>query len=189
MTPTTRQAALWIGLTCALLAVAVGAVAWWYRHPAVNQAQALLVRPPIDAYMHQNGVQMGLGDVMDAGLKPELFCYANIIEIRADGPRWHVGMTLNCGDYARRGNTLFEADMGYFDAVAEVIIHGHDRNPKVLSLDLGLPGYDPAWVYQNFSSLAARWLLSTDPPTAPDPVSLARQALGFPPGTPAVQVP
>jgi len=67
---------------------------------------------------------------MGSGLKPQLFCDANIIEIRPDGPNWRVGM---------------------------------------------------------MTFLAARWLLSATPPTAPDPVGQARQVLGFPPGTRAVQ--
>ncbi len=176
--------------TLICVGVIVGAAAviiWINRYPTVNQAQARAVQPAIDAYMHENGARMGLTDVMDARLRPQLFCDANIIEIRTDGPRWHVGMVMNCAEYARQGNTLLEASIGYFDSAAEVLVHGHWRNPQVLSLDPGPPGYDPAWVHQNFSSRAAGWLLSTDPPTAPDPVSQARRAFGFPPGTQAVQ--
>ena len=94
-------------------------------------------------------------------------------------------MVLNCADYARRGRTLLEGQIGYFDSAAEVLVPGRAGNPRVLSLDPGPPGYDPAWVHQNFSGQAARWLLSADPPTAPDPVSQARRAFGFPAGTPA----
>ncbi len=156
-------------------------------HPSVNQAQARAIQPAVDSYMHENGVKMGLAYVMDSRFKPQLFCDANIIEIRPEGPRWHVGMTLNCGDYARHNNTLLEALIGYIDAVAEVAAPAHGRQYQVLSLELGPPGYDPAWVHRNFSSLAARWILSNSPPTAPDPISQARQEFGFAPGTPAVQ--
>lgn len=187
MTPTLRSTLVCVGLACALLAAVVGGVAWWYRHPAVNQAQARAVQPVIDAYMHHDGIQLGLGGVLDSRLKPEVFCDANIIEIRTRGPHWRVGMTLGCGECARHGNTLIDAFQGYFDAIADVMPSADGRRVTLLSVDLGPPGYDPAWVHENFSSLAARWLLSTDPPTAPDPVGQARQAFGFPAGYPAVQ--
>ena len=60
----------------------------------------------------------------------QLFCEANILEIRTDGPRWHIGMVLNCADYARRGRTLLEGQIGYFDSAAEVLVPGRaDSRP------------------------------------------------------------
>ena len=124
MTPTLRSTLVPVGLTCALMAVVVAGVAWWNRHPAVNQAQARAVQPVIDAYMHDHAAQFGFGDVMNAGLTPELFCDATIIEIRPDGPRSRVGMMTFCGEYARRGNTLIEAAIGYDIAIAELMTSG-----------------------------------------------------------------
>lgn len=188
MTPTLRSTLIWVGVACALMAAVVGGVAWWNRHPAVNQAQARAMQPAIDAYMHDHAAQFGFGDVMNAGLAPGLFCDATIIEIRPYGPGSRVGMMTFCGEYARRGNTLIEASIGYDIAIAHLMTSGPGLHYRVLSLQMDpTDGYDPAWVHQNFSRLAAQWLLSTDPPTAPDPIALARQALGFPPGTPAVQ--
>ncbi|HEY6295596.1 MAG TPA: hypothetical protein VIX15_08025 [Streptosporangiaceae bacterium] len=185
--PTRRSTLICVGVVCALMAAVVVAAIWWYRHPAVDQAQARAMQPVIDAYMHEHGEQLGLGGALDARLKPEVFCGAGIVEIRPDGPRWRVGMMLNCGEFARRGNTLTEGSSGYPSIGEVMVLTGSPGHYRVLSLDLGPPAYDPAWVHQNFSSLAARWMLSSYPPTAPDPVGQARQAFGFAAGTPAVQ--
>jgi hypothetical protein len=176
-----------VGVVCALMAVVVVGVVWWFRHPAVDQAQARAMQPVIDAYMHQHGEQLGFGGSLGPRLRPEVFCDAGLIEIRPDGPRWRVGMVLNCGEFARRGSTLIEGRSGYPSIGEVMVLSGSPGHYRVLSLDLGPPGYDPAWVHQNFSSLAARWMLSTEPPTAPDPIGQACQAFGFPAGTPAVQ--
>ena len=185
--PTRRSTLICVGVVCALMAAVVGGAVWWFRHPAVDQAQARAMQPAIDAYMHEHGEQLGLGGTLDARLRPEVFCDAGIIEIRPDGPRWRVGMTLNCGEFARRGNTLTEGSSGYPSIGEVMVLSGSPGHYRVLSLELGPPGYDPAWVHQNFSSLAARWMLSMYPPTAPDPIGQARQAFGFPAGTSAVQ--
>lgn len=180
-----RSAWTGLGLTVALLAAFAGGLAWWYRHPAVNQAQAKAIEPDIEAYMHDNAARLDIGGVLDSRLKSQVFCNANIIEITPEGSRYRVGMAMNCGEFARRGASLIEGFSGYFISVCEVMIPPGGRNYRVLSLDPGPEGYDPAWVHQNFSALAARWVLSSDPPTASDPASQAWQALGFPPGTPA----
>ena len=54
------------------------------------------------------GERLGFGGSLDSRLKPEVFCDAGIMKIRPDGPRWRVGMMLNCGEFARRGSTLIE---------------------------------------------------------------------------------
>jgi hypothetical protein len=185
--PTRRSTLITVGVVCALMAAVAGWVVYLYRHPAVDQAQAGAMQPVIDAYMHSHGGQLGLGGSLDPGLKPQVFCDAGIIEIRPDGPRWRVGMMLNCGEFARRGSTLIEGSSGYPSIGEVMILSGFPGHYRVLSLDLGPPGYDPAWTHQNFSALAARWMLSTEPPTAPDPIGQADQAFGFPAGTPAVQ--
>jgi len=91
------------------------------------------------------------------------------------------------GQPVRQLTLLIKGSMGDFTSVCEVMIPAQSRQYRVLSVDPGPDGYDPAWVHENFSPLATRWLLSSDPPTAPDPISQARRALGFPPGTQAVQ--
>jgi hypothetical protein len=187
MTPTRRSTLICTGLACAVMAVAVAGIAWWNRHPAVDQAQAQAIEPVIETYMHKNAAQFGIGEVLDSRLKPQVFCDVNIIEISPEGSRFRVGMIMNCAEYARRGNLLIEGSMGNFTSVGQVMIPAHSRQYRVLSVDPGPDGYDPAWVHQNFSPLAARWLLSSDPPTASDPISQADKALGFPPGTQAVQ--
>jgi len=57
---------------------------------------------------------------------------------------------------------------------------------QVVNLQVGPPYWDKAWVDSNFSSQAARWILSANPPTAPDPVAQAWRVFNFPAGTPAV---
>jgi hypothetical protein len=185
--PTRRSTLITVGVVCALMAAIAYGVVRWYRHPAVDQAQARAMQPVIDAYVHERSVQLGLGGTLAARLEPEVFCDAGIIEIRPDGPRWRVGIVLNCGEFARRGSTLIEGMAGYPGIGEVMVLSGSPGNYRVLSLDMGPAGYDPAWVHQNFSSLAARWILSTDPPVAPDPVGQARQAFGFPAGTTAVE--
>jgi hypothetical protein len=184
--PTRRSTLISVGVVCAVMAVILVGVVWWNRHPAVDQAQAQAMQPAIDAYMHEHGEQLGLGGTLDARLKPEVFCDAGIIEIRPDGRWWRVGMMLNCGEFARRGSTLIEGSSGYPSIGEVMVLSGSRGQYRVRSLDLGPPGYDPAWVHQNFSSLAARWMLSMYPPTALDPIGQAREAFGFPAGTCAV---
>lgn len=185
--PTDRSTLVWVGVVCALIAAAMGGVAWWYRHPAVDQTQARAMQPVVDAYMHEHAVQLGLSGTLDLRLKPETFCDAAIIEIRPDGPWWRVGMVLNCGEFARLGSTLIEGMSGYPSLAEVMVLSGQRGHYRVLSLDMGSPGYDPAWIHQNFSRLAAQWLLSSDPPAAPDPIVQARRAFGFPAGAPAVE--
>jgi len=185
--PTWRSTLICVCVVCTLMAAVVVGVVWWYRHPPVDQAQARAMQPVIDAYMHEHGEQLELGGTLDPRLKPEVFCAAGIVEIRPAGPRWRVGMVLNCGEFARRGSALIEGSSGYPSIGEVMVLSGSGGYYRVLSLDLGPPGYDPAWVHQNFSSLAARWMLSTEPPTAPDPIGQACRAFGFPAGTRAVQ--
>jgi hypothetical protein len=185
--PTRRSTLICVGVVCALMAAVLGGVVWWNRHPAVDQAQARAMQPVIDAYVHEHSAQLGLGGTLAAQLKPEVFCDAGVIEIRPDGPWWRVGMVLNCGEFARRGSTLIEGMSGYPSIGEVMVLSGSPGHYQVLSLEMGPAGYDPAWVHQNFSSLAARWILSTDPPVAPDPVGQACRAFGFPAGTAAVE--
>jgi hypothetical protein len=142
--------------------------------------------PIIDAYLGKAIAQQGFG-YLSPRLKPREFCNATIIEIRPDGPHWSVGMAANCGEFARRGNTLLEGTSGYPGIGEVMILSGHAGRYRVLSLQVGPPYWDQAWVNSHFSAVATREVLSANPPTAPDPISQAWRALGFPPGTSAVQ--
>jgi hypothetical protein len=52
--PTRRSTLICVGVVCALMAAVVVGVVWWYRHPAVDQAQARAMHPVIDAYEHKH---------------------------------------------------------------------------------------------------------------------------------------
>ena len=97
-------------------------------------------------------------------------------------------MMANCGEFARRGTTLVEGSAGY-PGIGEVMsLSGRAGRYRVLSFQLGPTAADPAWIDSHFSPAAAAEMLSANPPTAPDPISQAWRAFGFPPGTPAVQI-
>jgi hypothetical protein len=180
----------WLVLGCvAVITVIIGVSVWLVaREPAVNQAQAKAMLPVVEAYLSRDSAFRQAFGSLNPQLKPRVFCDARILEISPDGPRWRVGMIAKCGQFARRDNSLIEGGSGYPGVGEVMILSGHRGHYHVLSLDVGPPYYDPAWVHRNFSSDLADQLLSPNPPTAPDPVSQARQAFGFPPGTRAVQV-
>jgi hypothetical protein len=176
-----------LALSCVgVIGVVIGVATWLvnrWSQPAVNQAQARAMLPVIDGYLDKAIAQQGFG-YLSPQLKPRLFCNAAIIEIRPDGRRWSVGMVANCGQFARRGNTLLEGTSGY-PGIAEVMILSRQAGRyQVLSLQVGPPSADQAWVDSHFSPAAAREVLSANPP---DPISQALRAFGFPPGTHAVQ--
>lgn len=171
--------------TCAGILVAIAGAIFWQanRRPAVNQAQAQAMLPVINSYLGSNRQLAQFGGALDATLKPKVFCEASIIEIRPDGPRWRVGLQINCGEFARSQDKLLEGSQGY-PGIADVAILTHTgRHYQVANLHVGPPYWDKPWVDQNFSSRAARWILSASPPTAPSPISQARRAFGFPAGT------
>jgi hypothetical protein len=169
--------------TCVgILAAATGAIIWLAGRPIVNQAQAAAMLPVINSYLAKDP-QLAQSSLLDARLKPRMFCDSAIIEIRPDGPRWHVGLQISCDELARSQKKLrqgFQGDPGIADIATLAQAGGRY---KVANLQIGPPWWDKAWVDQNFSSRAASWILSTAPPTAPDPTSQALRALGFPPGT------
>ncbi len=94
---------------------------------------------------------------------------------------------LNCGEFARRGDTLIEGASGYPGIGEVAILSGDPGHYRMLSLLVGPPGYDAAWVEGNFSAGAASVVLGHPPPTAPDPIGQAWHAFGFPSCTEAVQ--
>src|ERR1700733_13797223 len=92
--------------------------------PASDQARARAMRPAIDAYLDRDAGRLGFGGALSARLRPRVFCDATIIEVRpakalsAAGFRpfvvsWHVGVVMNCGEFARRGHALLERPAGY----------------------------------------------------------------------------
>jgi hypothetical protein len=167
----------------------VAAAGLWIatRRPAVNQAQARAMLPVIDAYLDNDPGAAAFGGALDAGLKPKVFCDAGIIEIRSNGRRWRIGMQINCGEFARRGSQLLEGSQGYPGIADIATLARQGGHYTVATLQIGPPYWDKAWVDQNFSARAASWILSSSPPTAPDPISRAWRAFGFRPGTHAVQ--
>jgi hypothetical protein len=199
-------------LSCAGI-VAIAAVAFWLANtipgpprlergragavPASGPAQAQAMLPAIDAYLDRDAGRLGFGGALSARLRPRTFCDASIIEVRpaaalsAAGVRplvvsWHVGIVMNCGEFARRGHTLLEGAAGY-PGIGEVItVTGGPGDYRAGSLDVGPPYYDTSWVHAHFSPGAAA-LVRSDKVTAPDPVRQARRAFGFPPATRAVE--
>ena len=93
-------------------------------------------------------------------------------------------MMANCGEFARHGATLAEGSAGYPGIAGFMILSGRAGRYRVLSFQLGPAASDPAWIDGHFSPAAAAEMLSANPPTAPDPISQAWRAFGFPPGPP-----
>ena len=93
---------------------------------------------------------------------------------------------MNCGEFARRGHTLLAGSAGYPSLGEVITLAGHDAPYQARSLDVGPAFWDPSWVRAHFSPGAAARVLSGKV-TAPGPVRQARRALGFPPGTRAVE--
>jgi hypothetical protein len=175
--------------TCVIVVALVAAAGVWIatRRPAVNEAQARAMLPVIGAHLDDGPGYAALGSALDARLKPKVFCDAGVIEIRPDGRRWRVGLQINCGEFARRGGKLLEGSQGYPGIADIATLARQGGHYTVVALQFGPPYWDKPWVDQNFSSRAASWILSANPPTAPDPISRAWRAFGFRPGTAAVQ--
>jgi hypothetical protein len=207
----TKPLARRLVLGCAGI-VAVAAVAIWLANtipgsprlehrragavPASDQARARAMLPAIDAYLDRDAGRLGFGGALSARLRPRVFCDASIIEVRpaealsAAGFRpfvvsWHVGIVMNCGEFARRGHALLEGSAGYPGLGEVITVTGGPGDYRAGPLDVGPPYYDTSWVRAHFSPGAAALVLS-EKATAPDPVGQARRAFGFPPATRAV---
>ena len=115
------------------------------RGPALNQAQALAMRPVIDGYLDRGAGQINGGYLASAypKLTVNTFCDAGVIEIRPDGQQWRVGMMVNCGEFARRGNSLLEGTSGYPGIGEVMILSVHRGRYQVLSLKVGPPVLGP----------------------------------------------
>jgi hypothetical protein len=181
---------LGVGLAAAIAGLTT-LTAWLmigYPTIAIQPAQAQALDAMVDTYVYQRAQALDIGGALDPGLTPHVYCNTKVLELTAQGrTRWHLGMTMFCVEYARRGNTLLEGGGGQFISACEITtVSPHANAYRMMSFDPGPPGYDPAWVHQNFSAGLAGWLLSTNPPFPPDPVDKARRALGFPPRAKAI---
>ena len=181
--------AIRLSLACvALLACAAGLTIWLVsrQHPSVNQAQARAMLPAINGYLVNDKQLADFGGTLDADLHPKVLCDAAILQITTGGQRWHVALQINCGEFARRNTTLLEQELGYPGIADTATLTKAAGRYQVVNLQVGPPYWDKAWVDSNFSSRAARWILSASPPTAPDPIAQAWKVFNFPAGTPAV---
>lgn len=141
--------------------------------------------PIIDAYLDRHAARYDVGG-LDPRLKPKDLCETHIIEIRPDGQWWRVGMVARCAEFARRGHSLLEGELnGYLGEGVVMVLSGQRGNYQVQSLLVGPLAYNKPWADSHFSPGAAAWLLSANPPTAPNPIREAWQVFGFPAGTPA----
>jgi len=172
----------------AFVACAAGLTIWLVsqQHPSVNQAQARAMLPAINAYLVNDRQLADFGGTLDADLHPKVLCDAAILQITSDGQQWHVALQINCGQFARRNTTLLEQELGYPGIADTATLTKVFGSYQVVKLQVGPPYWDKAWVDSNFSSQAARWILSANPPTAPDPIAQAWKVFDFPAGTPAV---
>jgi hypothetical protein len=175
-----------LGAACAVAAGAAVTAALLTAGPAADRAQARAMLPAIDAYLDKDAGHLGFG-YLSPRLKPRVFCDADILDVVPDGRRWRVSMVMNCGEFARRGQALVEGAAGYPGIGEVVTLTGHSGKYRALALMVGPPYYDTVWADRNLSPDAAAEVLSANPPTAPDPISQARRAFSFPPGTIAVQ--
>jgi hypothetical protein len=177
--------ARWLAAGAAgVVVAAVAGTIWGHERgpalPVVNQAQARAMLPVINSYVSQHA-----RSIMGAAQLPhgKWFCDSGIFDITVDRQRSRADVEIQCVDFATRGHTLLEGEGGY-PAMAEYVIlardHGHYR---VLSLRIGPYDYDAATVDRMYPPAAAAEINSAHPPTAPDPVRLARQAFGFPADT------
>lgn len=173
-------------------AAAAAAVTSWLvtRAPAapeVSPAQARVLLPVADAYLTRHTAQLyGTGYL--ASKYPALtvrdFCTIRIIEVRRAGPRWLVGLSASCGEFARRGGTLLEGTGGDGNAVL-TLTRDHGRY-RAAWLAVSPPYPDQAWVAAHFSAGAAAELDADTAPMTPYPVSQARRAFGLSPTSPAI---
>jgi hypothetical protein len=171
----------------ALVACAAGLTIWLVsrQHPSVNQAQARAALPAINRYLVDDKQLADFGGTLDADLHPKVLCDAAILQITTDGRRWHVALQINCGEFARRNTTLLEQELGYPGIADTATLTKAGGRYQATNLQVWPPYWDKAWVDNNFSSQAARWILSANPPTAPNPISQAWKVFNFPAGTPA----
>jgi hypothetical protein len=183
----------WVVAGAAAVLVIGGGVALWQvgqlgpLTPDWWQQRAMM--PAIDAYLEspayrQNNLGANPPAAYQSGqLKWE--CDAAIIEVRPDGGDWRVGMDVACGDYSRHGDEIDQLDSGDMGDIVLILSGGSPY--RVLSAALEpTDGYNPGWVRQQFSFIAAVAINNNDGPSAPIPNNLALSAFGCAPGATGV---
>jgi hypothetical protein len=176
-------------LTLAALSVSAIGIVWLTRpEPPLNRTLEAAMMPAINSYLDDKFSLPGW-EGLPPQYKSKIFCDVNVIEIRPSRNRWRVGMTLNCGEFARYKGHLVEGSSGYPGIADFAVLFRTHKEYKVLSLTVGPFWADAAWVTKNFSSAAAALILGTNPPIAPDPIPKAWKAFGFPSGTQPIDAP
>lgn len=154
-----RRWRLAAGVVAALVVVAVLEV--WVRPLLPDQPQIRALRPAIISYL-QSGAYRSENGSPGAYASGKLIwlCNVSVLELRAQGPRWLVGMNAECADYATRDCAMRDGgDMG------EVVLtlSGVPGRYRVVSASQepgdawAYPGRAP-WVDRHFSALTAFWL-------------------------------
>jgi hypothetical protein len=104
-------------------------------------------------------------------------CNAALVEVRPDGGQWRAGMDVACGDYDRRGGTMYLEDGGDMGHVV-MALAGRGRYQVVSAVSENGIVPDPAWIDRHFSALAAMEVNSGHGPMAAMPDDRALLAFG-----------
>lgn len=146
-----------------------------------DPARARAMMPAIIAYLESPAYrQGGLGDYTAADYQAgrvRWLCSAALVEVRPDGGRWRVGMDAACGDYERRGATIYRQDGGDMGHVV-MVLSGSGHYQVASAASEGGISPDPAWIEQHFSSRAAAEVNNGQGPVAPMPDKQALLAFG-----------
>jgi hypothetical protein len=161
-------------------------------HPRADGADARQSRlgpgdaPVIEKYLdspaggNQGG---GMLAVSFPKLKSRTFCTAAILEIRRDGARWRVGMETDCGEYARRGNTLVAGTEAGADEVMVLARAADGQYRVVAAVSDNYPVVpDYGWVDRHFSPGAAYELNYGTWPAGSEPGRAGQAGLRVPAG-------
>jgi hypothetical protein len=153
-----------------------------------SDQQVTLMQAAIQQYViRDQSVLQGFGGLVPAGDDPKILCEINVIEAEQTGRQWRDGLVMNCGEFGVQGKTLLEGSSGY-PGIAEVAELSEEGSGfSVDSLVIGPDWADSSWVDGNFSSEIASWVLSSSPPTAPDPIAEAWNVFRLRNGTTAEQ--
>jgi hypothetical protein len=150
-----------------------------YDLPSINPAQAREMAPTIQAYLESNS---GLSPDKANPMHLRSVCTDVIVDILpTSDQRLHVGLTVNCGDYARFRDTLAEGS-GYWAIPTLLTMSDVGGRYRVLSMEQ-YPyddGAHPEWLYHRFPRAVVHEITGTAPLTAGDPAIRARALLGLP---------
>ena len=175
----------WLAAGGAAVVIAGCCLAAWTagQGPALvpDQERTQAMMPAIIAYLDSPAYrQDGLGGYTDADYQAGRVrwqCDAALVEVRPDGGRWQAGMDVACGDYDRRGGTMYLEDGGDMGHVVMVLSGGSRYQVLSAAQEPGVTP-DPAWIDQHFSARAAAEINSGQGPMAPMPDDRALLAFG-----------